>query len=63
MDNYVEKVTGLLAAVLILVLLLTAGRARTSEKCSEALVSRFFGICHMGRRSTFYAASGKFAIF
>jgi hypothetical protein len=64
MDNIVEKWAGLLAAALALVLLLAAVRRPALRKRTlSPLFPAFTAYIVWGGISTFYAASGKFAIF
>lgn len=64
MDNIVEKWTGLLAAVVILVLILTFARnSDVWKKSLSPLFLSFSAYIIWGGVSTFYAASGKFAVF
>jgi hypothetical protein len=64
MDNIVEKWTGLLAAVVTMILLFTAARKTAAwQKSLSPLFLSFSAYVVWAGISTLYAASGKFAIF
>jgi len=64
MDNVVEKWTGLLSAIVIIILLFTAAKGSDVwERFLTPLSLAFAAYILWAGISTFYAASGKFAIF
>ena len=63
MDNIVEKWMGLLSAVVTLGVLIAVRKTDVLKKYSSPLFFSFIAYIIWGGISTFYAASGKFAIF
>jgi hypothetical protein len=64
MDNFVEKWTGLLSVIVIMILLFTAGKGPgVWQRFLTPLSLAYTAYIIWAGISTFYAASGKFAIF
>ena len=63
MDNVIEKWTGLVSAAAILVLLMMSRKKTVLRDCSSPLFYSVAAYIIWGGISTFYAASGKLAIF
>ncbi|MDD4565837.1 MAG: O-antigen ligase family protein [Eubacteriales bacterium] len=63
MDSIVEKWTGLASAIILLLLLLISKKTSVLKEYITPLFYAFLAYILWGGISTFYAASGKFAIF
>ncbi len=63
MDNSIEKWTGLFSTVIALTLLITVRKNSSGKAYRTPLFIAFIAYIIWGGISTFYAASGKFAIF